>query len=232
MIYITGDTHGDTTRFRDFDLKLKKGDYIIICGDFGYIFYPPGSERAILQKIALDELSKRPYTILFVDGNHENFDELYRYPEENWNGGKIHRIRPNIIHLCRGQVFDIEGKKFFTMGGGYSIDKAYRTEGISWWPQEMPADAEFAEANTNLDRCGRKVDYIITHTAPLSTLELQGVHKLPLKDVGNAEKPLNNFLQYIDESVKYKHWYIGHFHRDMELLGNKTMLWFDIKAIE
>lgn len=33
-------------------------------------------------------LNDRPFTTLFVDGNHENFDLLNAYPVENWHGGK------------------------------------------------------------------------------------------------------------------------------------------------
>ena len=39
------------------------------------------------------------------------------------HGGKVHRIRPHVLHLMRGQVFDIEGHTFFTMGGVKSVRK-------------------------------------------------------------------------------------------------------------
>ena len=55
----------------------------------------------------------------------------------------------------------------------------------------------------------RKVDYILTHTAPYSLVT-------QLRDV-EGEYPLNLFLQEIEEKIRYKHWYFGHFHRDMEL---------------
>lgn len=73
-----------------------------------------------------------------MDGNHENFDLINEYPVEEWCGGKVHIIRcdkegkPKIIHLMRGQVFEIEGKKIFTVGGAYSIDKYMRTPHRSW----------------------------------------------------------------------------------------------------
>lgn len=36
MIYITGDIHGDFSRFKSPLLrKLKKNDALIVCGDFG-----------------------------------------------------------------------------------------------------------------------------------------------------------------------------------------------------
>lgn len=89
-------------------------------------------------------LNDRPFTTLFVDGNHEIFDLLNAYPVENWHGGKIHRIAPSIIHLMRGQLFDIEGKSFFTMGGAESHDREFRTIGIS----NMGAGAFLITKNT------------------------------------------------------------------------------------
>ena len=57
-----------------------------------------------------------------VDGNHENFDRFNEFPVHHWHGGKIHYIRPHVIHLMRGQVFEIGGITFFTMGGASSHD--------------------------------------------------------------------------------------------------------------
>jgi len=211
MIYVTGDTHGEYGRLIEFNKTLKSGDYIIVCGDWGYIFLNNESENKLL-----DDVAEKPWTMLFVDGNHENHPAINLYPQEIWNGGKIHRIRKNIIHLCRGQVFEVENKKFFTFGGAYSIDKALRIEGYSWWKDEMPTDADFVEANKNLDAHNREVDYIITHTAPEETMNIfhpDHIH----------EKPLNNFLEYVRESVKYKHWYMGHLHRDEDVCVNVKM---------
>ena len=38
-------------------------------------------------------------------------------PVAEWHGGKVHRIRPHVLHLMRGQIFELEGCRFFTMGG-------------------------------------------------------------------------------------------------------------------
>ena len=219
MIYVTGDTHGEYGRITMLDQKLKAGDICVVCGDFGYIW-----KDDVPEKYVLDDLAARPYTLLFVDGNHENFDALYRYPEEKWNGGKVHRIRKNILHLCRGQIFDICGKTFFTFGGAYSVDKHMRREGASWWAQEMPTDAEFAEGNKNLDLCGRKVDYIITHAAPEEPMKRLGLER-------NGEYPLNNYLEYVRETVEYDHWYMGHLHRDEDVWMRQSVLWMDMREI-
>lgn len=58
----------------------------------------------------------------FVSGNHENYDALVKYPIENWHGGRVQPIRPHVLHLMRGQVFELAGRTFFTMGGAASHD--------------------------------------------------------------------------------------------------------------
>lgn len=188
MIYLTGDTHGDALRLVKSNTqhyKFTAADTVIICGDFGLIWSGSRGENQ-----QLDFLASKPFTVLFVDGNHENFDLLAQYPVEQWNGGKVHRIRPNILHLMRGQVFTIAGKTFFTMGGASSHDidagilepndphfyekekrlramrAMYRVNHYSWWKEELPSSEELDEGRTNLDAYGWRVDYIITHCCP------------------------------------------------------------------
>ena len=110
MIYITGDTHCDFSRFgtEEFPIQeeLTKEDYVIICGDFGGVWtFEEESQR---EKQMLDWLNDKKFTTLFVDGNHENYTRLYNYPVEKWNGGKIHKIRDSVLHLMRGEIFNID----------------------------------------------------------------------------------------------------------------------------
>ena len=50
-------------------------------------------------------LSEKPWTTLFVDGNHENFDRLKNYPiTEEW-GGKVQKIYDKVYHLMRGEIY-------------------------------------------------------------------------------------------------------------------------------
>lgn len=67
-------------------------------------------------------MDSQPWTTLFVDGNHENFELLDDYPVSSWHGGKVHFIKESVIHLMRGQIDTIDGQTFFTFGGGYSCD--------------------------------------------------------------------------------------------------------------
>lgn len=175
MIYITGDCHSDFSRFEidkfPIQNEMTKNDYIIICGDFGGLWNY--LVESTYEKYWLDWLNERNFTTLFVDGNHENFTRLYKYPVEEWHGGKVHKIRDSVIHLMRGEIFDIDNKKFFTFGGAKSHDiqdgilnldeeeKIYtfrkrgaffRIRDYSWWDLEMPTKEEMENGIRNLEK--------------------------------------------------------------------------------
>ena len=122
MIYITGDCHGDFRRFSSEAFpeqkKMTRNDYVIVCGDFG-LWHDTAEER-----YWLDWLEKKPFTILFVAGNHENYDRLGsdEFKVKFWHGGKVHVIRSNVLHLMNGYIFDICDKKIFAFGGAQSHD--------------------------------------------------------------------------------------------------------------
>jgi predicted phosphodiesterase len=227
MIYITGDTHGEENAFteaqRPGEWKIGEGDYLIVCGDFSYVFLNTPEERARLNKIERE----KPYTILFCDGNHENHAELNSLPVEMWHGGKVHRVRENIIHLMRGQIYEIEGKKFFVMGGELSHDRARRTLGYSYWTEELPSESEYEEARQNLKNAGMCVDYIITHGAPRTVVQ-HYLHQVP----DEHERDLLNFLDWVMFDVEYKKWFFGHFHLDKEITAKLRCVLFDIVPIE
>lgn len=208
-IIFTGDTHGslETKRlsFKNFPegRNLTKNDYVIICGDFGCIW-----DGSNCDKYWLDWLEDRPFTTLFVDGNHENFPLIYSYSTAIWNGGKIHQIRPSVKHLMRGQIFTLDNMTFFTMGGATSVDKIYRKEGKSWWSEEIPSYNEMTEGVNNLIKYNNKVDYIITHCLPSSILD-KFDKWYPQHDT------LNNYLEkMIVQEVDFKKWFCGHYHID------------------
>lgn len=224
MIYVTGDTHGDIdfhklTIFAENFPELTKNDYVIIAGDFGGVW----AENTIDSTLAPFE--NLPFTVLFVDGNHENFNIINAFPVEEWNGGKIHRVRPSIIHLMRGQVFTIEGKSIFTFGGATSRDKYRRKENISWWEAELPTGKELDEGIANLQKHNNIVDYIITHSCDESAL-----YYPPLRNPYEPLKtyPENRILSIFQDTVKYKHWYFGHYHMDGQLNAEKTVLYQEV----
>ena len=221
-IFITGDTHGDidfhklTTDMFPVE-GLTRDDYVIICGDMGIVW--GGNSDNYMQKW----WTSKPWTTLFVDGNHENFHKLYEYPVEMWHGGKVHRITPSVYHLMRGQIFDIDGYSFFTMGGAASHDKWARKLNVSWWEEELPNEQEMAEARRNLAAVDNRVDYIITHSLPSSLLPFV---------VRSAEQDSATiFLEEIFNKVKYRHWYCGHYHEDVNLPFRISVMYQSIKEI-
>lgn len=169
-IFVTGDVHGiaeyGASRFssRSWPLgrTLTRDDVVIVAGDFGFIW--GGSN---IDKYWLDWFESKPWTTCFVDGNHENHHLLAGLPVREWNDGLVHEVRPHVLHLMRGEVFDIAGTTVLTMGGAASHDKQWRQEGKTWWPEEMPNESEMEHCHASLDRVGWKVDYVVTHEAPV-----------------------------------------------------------------
>lgn len=256
MIYITGDCHGDFWKLSPnvfYEQKeMTKDDYLIICGDFGGIWYPEGSDNALLYEKKLDWLNSLPFTTLFVDGNHENFDRLNNYPVREWHGGKIREIRSSIFHLMRGELFDICGKKIFTFGGASSHDiddgildrdnfktdedfmntvitwnkqgKMYRINHLSWWKEEMPSREEMDHGLEVLAAAGNEVDYIVSHCGP------QDVASIFSHGLFKADE-LTMYFSKISSEVKFDKWFFGHYHSDQAIMSKFIMLYDQIVRI-
>ena len=114
----------------------------------------------------------------------------------------------------RGEIFEIGGSTFFTLGGAVSYDKVFRVEGISWWPQERPSWADFSHGIENLARHNNRVDYILTHTAPATILQVLRLYTRSWDSA--ADRSVENALQVIDNDIHYKGWYFGHWHLDFD----------------
>ena len=222
MIYATGDCHGNFRRFQPEyfpeQAGMTKDDVVIIAGDFGGVWF--GDSR---DDETLDWLERLPFTLAFVCGNHENYDALERYPVAEWHGGKVHRVRPHVLHLMRGQIFELEGCRFFTMGGAKSHDTNHRINHISWWRQELPSDEEYIEALQNLERYNWQVDYIITHCAPTSIALAGSRH--------NEADRLTDFLQEVRERATYHYWLFGHYHDNRAIDEKHILLWEQIVRV-
>lgn len=201
MIYVTGDMHGDISRLKSRAARrLKKNDYLIICGDFGFIW-----DGSLREKRALKWLGKRPYHVLFVEGTHDNLDLLATYPEAEWNGGVVHEISGKLRHLIRGNIFTIDGYKIFAFGGGESYDADARVLDGKWWHDELPTPEIVECARQNLASHDNTVDYIITHQASYKIKRF-----LSMSD--NEFNILDIFFDMIREKCKYSRWFFGGYH--------------------
>ncbi len=187
-VFVTGDTHGaDRIGLTDIDgfmprfrtrnfpeqKELSKTDYVIICGDFGGIWL---TDRMTIketpkEKHDLDWLNNKPFTTLFVPGNHENYNRLtgirdnsllnswlfeqmpadekeaFRrgYPRFRWHGGYVRRIRPSVLMLEPG-VFEIDGVRIFAYGGAASHD----IQGGILNPADFTSEKEYNIALTKM----------------------------------------------------------------------------------
>lgn len=206
MIYVTGDTHGDIDRFKAPELKkLRSGDTLIICGDFGFIW--DGSKR---EQSNLKKLASKDYTIAFIDGCHENFDLLEKYPEYSWNGGTVHKIAENIFHLKRGEFYTIEGKKIFVFGGGHSQDYDFRRDSDNWWQREQPSHDEIKYALDQLEANGHKMDCVITHEPPAQLKDCLRVDVFQRLEV-------HAFFEEVIRTCEYDKWFFGKCHIDKHI---------------
>ena len=247
MIYITGDTHSNFIRFNEDNFpvqeKMTKDDYVIICGDFGGVW--TFEEESNREKEALNWLNNKKFTTLFVDGNHENFTRLYNYPVEEWHGGKVHKIRESVLHLMRGEIFDINNKKFFAFGGAKSHDiqdgilnldeeekiYQYRKRGAyfrirdySWWDLELPTKEEMENGIKNLGKANYRIDYIVSHCCPTNIQTLLNLSYK--KDI------LTDYLQEVSEKCEFRKWYFGHYHDNRQINSQFALLYNDIVPLE
>ena len=256
MIYITGDCHAEFQKLNmnhfPEQKKMTRDDFVIVCGDFGGIWADRPEER-----YWLNWLEQKKFTLLFVCGNHENFERLYNeFPVMDFHGGKAHRIRENIFHLMRGGVFELCGKKIFAFGGASSHDisdgildpkdfankedfrrtmkqwcnegKMFRVKGRSWWEQELPTREEMDYGLWRLMANDYKVDFIISHCCPQRIVE---------KIVGSfAESlyPADCLTRYFDDVMErtlFTKWYFGHYHDDMQIMEKFIMLYDRVMRI-
>lgn len=249
MIYITGDIHGDPTRLNTGifpeQKEMTKDDFVIICGDFGIIWKVIESKE---EKWWLKWLDDKPFTTLFCCGNHENFDRLYQYPVVDFHGGKAHKISDSVYHLMRGEVFDLQGKKFFAFGGASShdirdgildpvidadkirkwqndYDKLFRINGVSWWQQELPSEEEMQNGLNNLKANDYKVDFVVSHCAPQTVASVfsYGLYKPDILTM--------YFNGLLDNGLEFDKWIFGHYHDNRQIMSKFIMLYEQIIRI-
>ena len=250
MVYVTGDCHADYRRFSTDRFPDQKGmtrdDIVIVCGDFG-IWHDDAEERYWLKW-----LNNKPFTTVFVDGNHENFDRLYsdEFPVVDFHGGKAHQIRKHIYHLMRGYMFEFDGKKFWCFGGASSHDiqdgildpanfnsvkelvaeiknwqmhgKMFRINRVSWWEQELPTQDEMDFGLKVLEENDFKVDYIISHCCPQEVASFLGYHGPDI---------LTQYFNEIAHRTKFSKWFFGHYHREESVWGKFVLHYGKIERI-
>ena len=234
-VWVTGDVHGSidvgklSGRNWPEGTALTRDDLVIVCGDFGMPWDGSNEERHWLSWLA-----ERPWTTLFVDGNHECYPYLADLPvSERW-GGRVQAYPewPSIVHLMRGEVYQLDDLRVFAMGGASSHDKEWRVEGWSWFSEELPSDEELARAEKNLDVAGWDVDVVVSHCCSSRMLPAAlGAARVVSGSGREARDRLNEWFDALEDRLGFRAWYFGHYHADAQLDERHRLLYRDIVRI-
>jgi predicted phosphodiesterase len=153
-----GDTHGDLQYVLTVSRTMSARGIrvLVILGDFGFI-WPGHNWDNDLDKLSR-RLAARKQSLFFVDGNHENFERLYKFPTTD---DGLRWIRPNIAHIPRGyRTVLASGQTLAALGGANSVDVGHRVAGQSFWPEEAITEADLNELGHE------PADVLIGHDAP------------------------------------------------------------------
>lgn len=172
-------------------------------GDFGV--WPGREGRRYLDEVDA-ACAEFGVEIEFVDGNHEDHPQLLAKKKDERGRGIV---RPRIHYLPRGYRWEVDGRTWLAVGGAASIDKAMRSEGRDWWPEEELTDAQAAAIVA-----GGKADVILSHDYPASVVHSFG--PLP-RGWAEADRVRNEVhsqrIQKVVEGVQATYVFHGHIHR-------------------
>lgn len=198
-ILLVGDTHGNAGFVRTTVKRyaeVSEADAIFQLGDFGFTFH----EHFIECVQSLDI----PW--YWLDGNHDDHDFLHELAVFD-KTDDFSQIWPGIHYSARGHAFTWDGVRFLTCGGAFSIDRAYRTKHVSYWPQELVTDAE-------VDRCAAqgKVDIVLSHDVPADVDPLEALLEASGYKVGIESRLNREQLTKVIEATQPSHLFHGHYH--------------------
>ena len=236
--FFTGDIHGSIERMITLNnylinRGLKPKECAVIClGDVGFNFYL-NKKDITLKNLFVENCG---YTIYCLKGNHEarpidlpNINKIYDYEV---NGSVyVEEEYPTIKYFCdtTGATYNINGYKFLTIGGAYSVDKYYRLEkGWTWFDNEQ---LTIAERELITQTCsGNNFDFILTHTCPISWQPIDLFINLP--DSHPVDSTMEEWLENFKEKINYKVWLFGHYHDDRFINSKSEMLFTDLVPME
>ena len=240
MIYITGDLHNTIDMNSISIKKLRNYCYwqqsshekitnLIILGDFGLPWCDCAVDEEGIHptdkqdKYLLNWLNQKPFTILAVMGNHENYNMIEKLPEVEMFGNRTLKVSKNIFFLKRGHFYNIEGKSFLVLGGAESQDKEFRKLNVSYWEQELMSDEEEISCLKRIEEHGTQVDYILSHTGPIEGISLveSSCDDPKYRELYRRDKA-GRFNDKINEIMTYKKWFFGHWHTSWGYDNRKT----------
>jgi len=161
----------------------------------------------------------------WIDGNHENHTllrkkygrNIFDHPDKQFLNGEFYHselwyIRRNVFYMPRGSIHSLCGYNFMAFGGSYSVDKASRLEGSSWWPEEMPTIQELDKAIENYDNFNGEIDILLSHDtayeADMYKLLSYSAHTRIIPNAESVRKTISNLVYKTRPSFLFH----GHYH--------------------
>jgi hypothetical protein len=183
-MWFIGDVHGlfkDYIRILEYVVGKESS---IQVGDMGLGF----TSRPVL-----DELPELPDRHKFIRGNHDR-------PESC-------RLHPNYL----GEFGYDKERDLFFVSGGFSVDRNYRIEGLSWWRDEQLTSAQMIEAYALYSSARPRI--MVTHEAPDSVVQAAPF----LIWSGMTHTATGMFLDRLWRLHQPQLWIAGHYHKDADL---------------
>lgn len=220
---ILGDVHGC---WGDMNVTIARAlrrnpdiTHIVQVGDYGYGSWPHSKGKPfVASKSFFGPTEMELYNNvekLWIDGNHENFDQL-EIDKGAW--------QPGWTYMPRGSVIEVDGYRVMFFGGAASIDKAHRVEGSSWWRQE---DITYRQVQETIDSVDGNIDALFSH---------EHAESIPYSDVRYKHDHLESksnrkLLQAIVDNFQPSFCFFGHHHhQDKGMIGG--MEWACCPIIE
>jgi predicted phosphodiesterase len=175
--------------------------HMVHVGDFGLDW--PGAKRGRYENRLNKVLVEHAISLIVSIGNHDNIWTADRLPVQE---DGLATFRGNIRVLPRGGRTTIQGLRIGGLGGALSVDKAWRTEGKDWWPNEEPT-VEKAERLI----AGGPLDILITHDAPAG-VPVSGMFSLTAELIEQADRTRVLLRRVVDELAP-PHVFCGHWHQ-------------------
>lgn len=179
----------------------EKSDYLIILGGCG-ITAPRRDREAEIARFR-----DLPCSVLFLDGERDDYDFLDDHPAYPWNGGLAQTVSRGIMRLCRGQVFTIDGLRILTFGGCTTEGRDDVGKYWDWWPDQDPSQEDI---DTAISNAGESVDYILSCDCPTSWRRPMGL---------KGSTPSSEAAEAILWNVRYGTWLFGNLGRDAVVPG-------------
>ena len=138
-----------------------------------------------------------------------------------FGGAKSHDINDGILDPADFKTKREFNKEYKCWS---KANKMFRVNNISWWKEEMPTEEEMRFGLNTLAEHNYEVDFIITHCAPQQVVAMfsGGCYK---------SDELTEYFDIVNEKVKFKKWFFGHYHDNKQIMCDYIMLYEQIIRI-